>query len=47
MADERGPDEKIIAVSIERLNPYYIKVHSLDDLPNILHEQIAQFFCHY
>jgi inorganic pyrophosphatase len=47
MADERGPDEKIIAVPIERLNPYYVKVHSLNDLPSILHEQIAHFFCHY
>ncbi len=47
MADERGPDEKIIAVPIDRLNPYYINVRSLDDLPTILHEQIAHFFSHY
>jgi inorganic pyrophosphatase len=47
MADERGPDEKIIAVPIDRLNPYYINVHSLNDLPIILHEQISHFFSHY
>jgi inorganic pyrophosphatase len=47
MKDERGPDEKIIAVPTDRLNPYYTNVHSLDDLPTILHEQIAHFFSHY
>lgn len=47
MSDERGPDEKIIAVPIDRLNPYYANVRSLDDLPTILHEQIAHFFSHY
>jgi inorganic pyrophosphatase len=47
MADERGGDEKIITVPIGRLNPYYSKVHSLNDLPTILHEQIAHCFCHY
>ncbi len=47
MTDERGADEKIIAVPTERLNPYYADVRTLDDLPAIVHEQIAHFFAHY
>lgn len=47
MSDERGLDEKIIAVPIERLNPYYVEVQSLDHLPKIVLEQIAYFFSHY
>jgi inorganic pyrophosphatase len=47
MRDERGPDEKIIAVPTDGLNPYYTNVRNLDDLPTILHEQIAHFFSHY
>jgi inorganic pyrophosphatase len=47
MTDERGADEKIIAVPTESLNPYYAGVHKLDDLPAIVHEQIAHFFAHY
>jgi inorganic pyrophosphatase len=47
MADERGPDEKIIAVPTDKLNPYHADIRSLDDLPTIMHEQIAHFFSHY
>jgi inorganic pyrophosphatase len=47
MSDESGPDEKIIAVPIEKLNPYYVDVRSLDDLPAILRDQISHFFSHY
>lgn len=47
MAYEHGADEKIIAVPIDSLNPYYTDVRTLDDLPPIIHEQIAHFFSHY
>jgi inorganic pyrophosphatase len=47
MEDEAGPDEKIIAVPVEKLNPYYRDVRTLDDLPRILRDQIAHFFRHY
>jgi inorganic pyrophosphatase len=47
MADEHGPDEKIVAVPIERLNPYYVNIRKLDDLPTIVRDQIAHFFSHY
>ena len=47
MEDEGGPDEKIIAVPVDALHPFYTNVRSHDDLPPILCEQIAHFFAHY
>ena len=47
MEDEKGIDEKIIAVPIDDLHPYYKRVTSYRDLPEILIEQIAHFFEHY
>src|ERR1700753_2338632 len=47
MKDEAGPDEKIIAVPVDRLHPFYTGVSSYTDLPHILIEQIAHFFEHY
>ncbi|HEY4133804.1 MAG TPA: inorganic diphosphatase [Alphaproteobacteria bacterium] len=47
MTDEAGPDEKIIAVPVDKLHPFYRDVHSYDDLPEILRDQIAHFFQHY
>lgn len=47
MEDERGIDEKIIAVSIDRLHPFYKRVISYRDLPGILTEQIGHVFEHY
>jgi inorganic pyrophosphatase len=40
-------DHKVIAVPVERLNPYFVDVRSVADLPAIMHEQIAHFFNHY
>jgi inorganic pyrophosphatase len=47
MEDEHGPDEKIIAVPVDALHPYYSGVQSYRDLPQILCDQIAHFFRHY
>ncbi len=47
MNDKRDPDEKIIAVPSDRLNPYYVNILGLDDLPTIVLEEIAHFFSHY
>ena len=47
MEDEHGPDEKIIAVPVEALHPYYSNVQSYSDLPPILCDRIAHFFRHY
>jgi inorganic pyrophosphatase len=47
MEDEAGADEKIVAVPVDALHPFYRDVHSYQDLPPILCEQIAHFFQHY
>ena len=47
MEDEAGSDEKIVAVPVDKLHPFYSGVASYKDLPPILTEQIAHFFQHY
>jgi len=47
MKDEAGPDEKIVAVPVDKLHPFYSGVRSYKDLPVILTEQIGHFFQHY
>ncbi|MGB5949398.1 MAG: inorganic diphosphatase [Parvibaculum sp.] len=47
MHDEAGQDEKVLAVPVEKLNPYYKNVKSYTDLPEILIQRIAHFFEHY
>jgi len=47
MEDEKGVDEKIIAVPVDKLHPFYKRVASYRDLPEILVEQIGHFFEHY
>jgi len=47
MKDEAGPDEKIVAVPVDKLHPFYSGVKTYKDLPVILTEQIAHFFQHY
>jgi inorganic pyrophosphatase len=47
MQDEAGNDEKIIAVPVDGLHPFYSNVQNYTDLPLVLVEQIAHFFEHY
>ena len=47
LEDENGPDEKIIAVPVDALHPFYSDVESYQNLPPLLCEQIAHFFQHY
>ena len=47
MEDEAGGDEKIIAVPMDKLHPFYTNVKSYQDLPEILLQQIEHFFVHY
>ena len=47
MEDESGIDEKILAVPVDKLHPYYTDVVSYRELPEILRDQIAHFFTHY
>jgi len=47
MEDEKGPDEKIIAVPVDSLHPFYMDIVSYTDLPKVLIQQIEHFFRHY
>lgn len=47
MEDESGHDEKIVAVPVEKLHPFYNNVKSYTDLPPLMCEQFAHFFEHY
>ena len=47
MEDESGVDEKILAVPVDKLTPYYKDIKSYTDLPPILIERIANFFENY
>lgn len=47
MEDEKGQDEKVLAVPHDSLSPYYTGVSSYRDLPKIIVDQIAHFFEHY
>ncbi|MBP2229710.1 inorganic diphosphatase [Azospirillum agricola] len=47
MEDEGGEDEKLLAVPVDKLHPFYSDVKNYTDLPSILTEQIAHFFEHY
>ena len=47
MVDEAGGDEKVLAVPVDKLHPFYAGVDSWRGLPAILTEQIAHFFEHY
>jgi inorganic pyrophosphatase len=47
MEDEAGGDEKILAVPVDDLHPFYMGITSYRDLPNVMCEQIAHFFQHY
>ena len=45
--DEAGRDEKILAVPVDALHPFYTGIRSYRDLPPIITEQVAHFFQHY
>jgi inorganic pyrophosphatase len=47
MEDQAGMDEKIIAVPVDDLHPFYTGIRSHLDLPAIMRDQIAHFFRHY
>ena len=47
MSDEKGQDEKIIAVPSSKLTKRYDRVESYLDLPEITVKQIEHFFEHY
>ena len=47
MEDEAGKDEKILAVPVDKLHPFYANVASYKQMPEILIDQISHFFQHY
>ncbi len=47
MRDEEGRDEKVLAVPVDKLHPFYKDVPSYKQLPAILLDQIVHFFTHY
>ncbi len=47
MEDDKGQDEKIIAVPSSPVSRRYDSVHDLTDLPQITREQVQHFFEHY
>ncbi len=47
MEDEKGLDEKILAVPSPRLTRYYDTIKEYTDLPSIFIERIEHFFTHY
>jgi inorganic pyrophosphatase len=47
MEDEKGGDEKVVAVPSSHLTRRYDKIKNYSDLPEITLEQIAHFFQHY
>ena len=47
MTDEKGGDEKVLAVPVDALHPFYVGIESWRSLPTVMTEQIAHFFQHY
>ncbi len=47
MEDDKGMDEKIIAVPAARLHPYHDNVENVEQIRPILKDQIEHFFTHY
>ncbi len=47
MADEKGEDEKVVAVPTNEITRRYENVKDFDDLPKITRDQINHFFEHY
>lgn len=45
--DEKGQDEKVLAVPHDKIDPFFANINSLDDLPSILKDKISHFFENY
>jgi inorganic pyrophosphatase len=44
MEDEAGPDTKIVAVPIEKIDPRFKEIQDIKDLPSHTKEEIKEFF---
>ncbi len=47
MTDEAGADAKILAVPVNDISGLYSHIHSPNDCPQLLIDQISHFFSHY
>jgi len=47
MEDESGIDEKILAVPVDKVTPYYSNIKSYKDLPQIALDKVSHFFEQY
>jgi len=47
MSDEAGPDAKILAVPVTKLDPQYERIKGPEDVHKELLDQITHFFGHY
>ncbi|WP_334656915.1 inorganic diphosphatase [Sphingomonas panaciterrae] len=47
MEDEAGPDEKILTLPVDALNPALAEVKSCAELPRLMLDRIRHFFTHY
>lgn len=47
MEDEAGKDEKVLAVPVDELHPFYTGMSTYRELPTVMLDQIAHFFRHY
>lgn len=47
MEDQAGIDEKLLTVPVDSVSPYYSKVQTYEDMPQIITDQISHFFKHY
>lgn len=45
--DEKGYDEKVLAVPVAKIDPFFANINSYKNLPEILIEKINHFFEHY
>lgn len=47
MEDEAGPDAKLLAVPVKKVDPFYGEWGSIEDVPQSLLDQIKHFFENY
>jgi len=47
MEDEKGQDEKLLAVPVEKLDSRFAKIKDIDDVPEAIKNEIKHFFEHY
>ncbi|MEM4757648.1 MAG: inorganic diphosphatase [Nanopusillaceae archaeon] len=47
MEDEKGKDEKLIAVLLDKIDPRFSWITDIKDIPNAIKNEIKHFFEHY